>query len=58
LISCLRGWRRKKRQTSEEFADEFELWIKKANKQSTMRKTYGLSYGRPQLIHKGRKPNG
>jgi hypothetical protein len=56
MISALRGWRRKKRQTADEFADEFERWIAKVNKRALMVRVNGTSYGRPQYIHKGRKP--
>jgi len=58
VISCLRGWRHKKRKTADEFADEFEKFISKINKHAFMVKVNGTSYGYPKLIHKGGRPIG
>lgn len=52
----IRGWRRKKRQTFEEFDREFDQFINRINKHAFMVKVNGTSYGRAQLIHKGGKP--
>jgi len=56
MKSALRGWRRKKRRTFEEFDREFETFINRVNKHAFMVKVNGTGYGRPQWIHKGRKP--
>lgn len=56
MISAVRGWRRKRRPTVNEFIREFEAYTNKVNKYAYMRRVNGTSYGYPQLIHKGKKP--
>lgn len=56
MISALRGWRHKKRQTFEEWNRDFTKWLKASNKRALMVKVNGVSYGRRQYIHKGKKP--
>lgn len=58
MISALRGWRHKKRKNFEEFDREFDIFINRINKHAFMSMVKGTSYGRPKLIHKGKKPNG
>lgn len=52
----IRGWRRKNRQTFEEFDRDFDQFITRINKHALMVKVNGTGYGRAQLINNGRKP--
>ena len=56
MNKALRGWRRKKRLTEEQFNREFDAFTDRLNKLSHMRRIRQLGVTTPNNIHKGGKP--